>query len=171
MTAENRYQQILANAVDSFVVEPPRGSARPDFMIRTRDGRTILIEVKWAGEGWPQDVRRAARDMPDPWPTNIVLLAHRLSPGAIEWLRDRGANWADETGQVRILGPEGLIVIREPAQLPREEHVSRPFSWSPSAITIAELHPRKQRPPASSEPTCADLRMVSASGCQRPEGL
>jgi hypothetical protein len=139
MPAENKYQQILAAAVDSSVVEPPRGSDRPDLMIRTRDGRTILIEVKWAGEGWPQDVRHAARDMPDPWPTNVVLLAHRLSPGALEWLRDRGANWADETGQVRILGPEGLIVIREPAQLRREEHVPRPFNWSPSAITIAEL--------------------------------
>lgn len=86
MTAENKYQQILAAAVDSSVVEPSRGSDRPDLMIRTRDGRTILIEVKWAGEGWPQDVRRAARDMPDPWPTNVVLLAHRLSPGALEWL-------------------------------------------------------------------------------------
>jgi Transcriptional regulator, AbiEi antitoxin, Type IV TA system len=108
-------------------------------MIRTRDGRSIAIEVKWAGEGWPQDVRRAARGMPDRWPANVVMLAHRLSPGAIEWLRDRGANWADEAGQARILGPDGLIVIREPAQLPREERASRPFSWSPSALTIAEL--------------------------------
>lgn len=139
MAAENRYQQILAKAVDSFIVEPSPGSARPDLVIQTRDGRTIPIEIKWAAEGWPQDVRRAARNMPDPWPANVVLLAHRLSPGALEWLRDRGANWADETGQVRILGPEGLIVIREPAQLRREEHVPRPFKWSPSAITIAEV--------------------------------
>jgi len=139
MSVENRYQRILASAVDSSVVEPPEGRAQPDLMIRTRDGRSIAIDVKWAGEGWPQDVRRAARGMPDRWPANVVMLAHRLSPGAIEWLRDRGANWADEAGQARILGPDGLIVIREPAQLPREERASRPFSWSPSAVTIAEL--------------------------------
>lgn len=80
MAAENRYQQILAKAVDSFIVEPSPGSARPDLVIQTRDGRTIPIEIKWAAEGWPQDVRRAARNMPDPWPANVVLLAHRLSP-------------------------------------------------------------------------------------------
>jgi Transcriptional regulator, AbiEi antitoxin, Type IV TA system len=138
MTVEKRWQQILASALDGAVVEPNESNARPDLLIRTRDGHSIAIEVKWAGEGWPQDVRRAAANVPEHWPADVVLLAHQLSPGAIEWLRDRGANWADEGGQARILGPDGLIVIREPARLPREDRASRPFAWSPSAITIAE---------------------------------
>ena len=67
-----------------------------DFVVRTRDGRTTLLEVKWAGEGWPQDVRRVAAATGKEWPENAVLLARHLSPGAIEWLREHGANWADD---------------------------------------------------------------------------
>jgi hypothetical protein len=138
MAAEKRWQRILASALDGVVVEPAEGNARPDLTIRTRDGHSIAVEVKWAGEGWPDDVRRAAAEVPERWPADVVLLAHRLSPGAIEWLRDRGANWADEAGQARILGPDGLIVIREPARPLGEEGVPRGFTWSRSAIIIAE---------------------------------
>jgi hypothetical protein len=66
------------------------------------------------------------------------LFARRLSPGAIEWLRERDANWADEAGQARILGPGGLLVIREPARQMPDSSAVRPFSWSPSALSIVE---------------------------------
>jgi hypothetical protein len=132
---EKRWQRILASALDGVVVEPGTGSA---LVIRTRDGKAIAIEVKWAGEGWPQDVRRAVAGVSGHWPADVVLLARRLSPGAIEWLRARGANWADEAGQARILGPGGLIVIREPAQPLREQRASRAFTWSRSAVATAE---------------------------------
>ena len=137
MRIEKRWQQILASAIDGAIVESTSGRARPDLLIRPRDGRSIPVEVKWAGEGWPQDVRRAAGDVPVPWPPDVVLLARRLSPGAVEWLRDRDANWADEAGQAHILGPQGLIVIREPKLRPHAGRQSS-FRWSPSAITIAE---------------------------------
>jgi hypothetical protein len=138
MAVEKRWQRILASALDGVVVKPAEGNSQLDLTIRTRDGHSIAVEVKWAGEGWPEDVRRAAAGVPKRWPADVVLLAHRLSPGAIEWLRDRGANWADEAGQARILGPDGLIVIREAAPPLREERVPRGFNWSPSAIMIAE---------------------------------
>lgn len=138
MEAAQRWQRILASALDGATVEPGSGNSRPDLLIRTRDGRSIAIDVKWAGEGWPQDVRTAAADVEGDWPENVVLLARDLSPGAIEWLRARGANWADEAGQVRILGPDGLIVIREIAQRRRTEPASRAFSWSKSSLAIAE---------------------------------
>ncbi len=47
----------------------------PDLLVQTRDGRQIAIEVKWAGEGWPDDVRRVARDIPRPWPQDVVVVA------------------------------------------------------------------------------------------------
>lgn len=109
-----------------------------DLVVRTRDGREIAIEAKWAGEGWPQDVRRVAATVGEQWPANTVLLARSLSPGAIEWLRERGANWADEAGQARIIGPGGLVVIREFAQPPDKRSVPHSFSWSKSAIAVAE---------------------------------
>jgi len=138
LEVEKRWQKILAAVLESATVEAAPGGRGTDLVIRTRDGRGIEIEVKWAGEGWPQDVRRVAATAGERWPENAVLLARSLSPGAIEWLRERGANWADEAGQARIVGPGGLVVIRELAQPPDKLSVPRSFSWSKSAITIAE---------------------------------
>jgi hypothetical protein len=135
--AEKRWQKILASTLEGATVEAaPSDSA--DLVVRTRDGREIKMEVKWAGEGWPQDVRRVAATVGERWPENAVLLARSLSPGAIEWLRERGANWADEAGQARIIGPGGLVVIREFAQPPDKRSVPHSFSWSKSAISVAE---------------------------------
>lgn len=135
MTTENRYLRIVTDALDGLPVRPGR-SAGADLLIDTGDA-TVAVTVKWAGEGWPEDVRRVAGDVPSPWPANLVLVARHLSPGAIEWLRERGANWADEAGQTRIVGPKGVIVIREPATA-RPRRSKRDFAWSPSAMSIAE---------------------------------
>ena len=138
---EKRLARVLASILDGAVVQP--GTSHKDnvtdMVVRLPDGSSIAIEAKSAGEGWPDDVRRAAAGVSDPWPTGLVLVARHLSPGAIEWLRERDANWADESGQARILGPGGLLVIREPAA-PRSPTVARRgFAWSPSARSIAEV--------------------------------
>ncbi len=136
MKVENQAQRILASALDGAVELSARDQTtdQPTVIVRTRDGRDTQLEVRWAGEGWPADVRRVARDVPDPWPEATVVVARHLSPGAIDWLGDRGANWADESGQARILGPAGILIIREP----KVRRAGRPFSWSPSAVSIAE---------------------------------
>jgi hypothetical protein len=147
LEVEKRWQRILASALAGVAVEPAASDSGADFVVRTRDGRMIALQARWAGEGWPQDVRRATAEVSKRWPADLVLLARRFSPGAIEWLRERGANWADEAGQARILGPDGLVVIREPVQLPREEGTSRAFAWSKSAIAVAEvILAREDRP-------------------------
>jgi hypothetical protein len=138
MQAENRAGRILASTLDGATVQAASSSAVSAMLVQTRDGRQIAIDVKWAGEGWPDDVRRVARDVPLPWPQSVVVVARRLSPGAIEWLRERDANWADETGQARILGPDGLLVIREPAVRLADERSASAFTWSPSALSLAE---------------------------------
>jgi hypothetical protein len=144
---EKRWQRVLASVLESAAVEAAPSDGGADLVVRTRDGRKIEIEVKWAGEGWPQDVRRVVASVGEQWPENAVLLARSLSPGAIEWLRERGANWADEAGQARIVGPGGLVVIREPAQRPGKQSSQRSFSWSKSAIAIAEgILARRDRP-------------------------
>ena len=135
---EKRQQKILASALEGATVEAAPSDSGADLVVRTRDGRAIEIEAKWAGEGWPQDVRRVAATVGEQWPEYVVLLARSLSPGAIEWLRERGANWADEAGQARIIGPDGLLVIRELAQPPDKGSAPRSFSWSKSAIAVAE---------------------------------
>jgi hypothetical protein len=144
---EKRWQKILAATLEGAAVEAAPSGSGADLVIRTGDGRAIAIQAKWAGEGWPQDVRRVAATVGEQWPENTVLLARSLSPGAIEWLQDRGANWADETGQARIVGPGGLIVIREPARPRDKQSAPRSYSWSKSAIAIAEaILAREDRP-------------------------
>ena len=143
---EKRWQKILASVLEGAAVEVAPSDSGADLVVRTRDGRAIAIEAKWAGEGWPQDVRRVAATVGEQWPENAVLLARSLSPGAIEWLRERGANWADEAGQARIVGPGGLVVIRELAQRPGRRR-PRSFSWSKSAIAVGEsILAREDRP-------------------------
>jgi hypothetical protein len=138
MQVENPHRNILVAAIDGSTAETAGFPAEGDIALRLHSGHTVSFDVKWAGEGWPQDVRLAAADVAEPWPANVVLLARALSPGAIEWLRARGANWADETGQARILGPDGLTVIREPAQHPSKGRTLPAFTWSKSAIATAE---------------------------------
>lgn len=130
-------EEILAANIDGATVAP-RAKKDDKTAIRLHDGHRVVFDIRWAGLGWPQDVRSATEDVPEPWPTDVVLLAHRLSPGAIEWLRARGANWADETGQARILGPDGLTVIREPARQSAPDPHIPAFAWSKSALATAE---------------------------------
>lgn len=134
--AENRLRSIIATALDGVAVRvTSKADAGADLLVQPRDGRPIPLQVKWAGEGWPDDVRRVAADLPQPWPSELVLLARRFSPGAIEWLRQREANWADEAGQARIVGPGGIVVVREP-KIDAPERSE--FRWSPSTLGVAE---------------------------------
>ena len=151
MRVEKRAQDVLTRTIDGAIADTHSGSDG-DIALRLHNGRAVNFDVKWAGEGWPQDVRLAAADVAESWPANVVLLARQLSPGAIEWLRARGANWADETGQARILGPDGLTVIREPAQHPSRERTMSAFTWSRSAIATAEaILAREDRPLRATE--------------------
>lgn len=110
-----------------------------------RTGAEYLLTVYYAGEGWPSEVRRALERIPDPWPTGHVVVARRLSPGALADLDLRDANWADEAGNVHIVVPPALVVIK---RVVKPAGRSEPgFSWSRSAIAIAEHileHPRRQ---------------------------
>jgi hypothetical protein len=136
MREENRIQIVLARALDGAAQVLPGPDPELDFLLEMRDGSTIAIEAKWAGEGWPQDIRNALRASRTTGDANTVIVARRLSPGSIEWLRDHNFNWADESGQARIVGPHGLLVIREPASARKREPSA--FAWSPSALSIAE---------------------------------
>ena len=94
------------------------------------------LEAVWVGQGWPSDLEML-RDIPVPWPRDIVVAARRFSPGALERLAELGANWADETGRAYIDGPDGLLVVREPAEVRRD--AAKTFRWSRSAQEIGEL--------------------------------
>lgn len=133
---EDKAARILARTLDGAIVESAASDGGADLLVRSRDGqKPIRLQVKWVGNASPDRLRRAVDQVSGPWPAELVIVAERFSSGAAEWLRERDANWADSSGRARILGPEGLIVIRDTAHWPGAP--SR-FAWSPSALSIAE---------------------------------
>lgn len=106
--------------------------------VTTADGQTYQLELLWAGEGWPSDLRRILAQVPEgDWPRNRAVIARSLSPGALNLLEKRDANWIDQEGHVRLIVPPGLLVYRDtrpetPPSLPPA------FKWSRSAVQIAE---------------------------------
>jgi hypothetical protein len=136
MREDNQVEHILSSVLDGAAEVIHEGGQGPDLLLEMRDGTRVAIEVKWAGEGWPQDVKRALDEWSAASDENAIVVARHLSPGSIKWLREHDANWADESGQARIVGPHGLLVIREPKATRRP--TQGPFAWSESAGAIAE---------------------------------
>src|SRR5712692_877204 len=121
---------------------------RPVELVAEGDGRWAVIvsaggvdhrlELVWSGEGWPADVEEVLADVPAPWPRQLVVVGRRFSTGALDQLRERDANWVDETGRAHIEGPAGLLVIRD-AEHKTDKVVPASFRWSASSVDIAEL--------------------------------
>lgn len=96
------------------------------------------LQLLWAGRGWPADLEQALTSVPDPWPRQLVLVGQRFSPGAIEQLTQRRANWLDEAGAARIETDSGLLVVREPDEPVAGRGTPRGFRWAASSLEIAE---------------------------------
>lgn len=122
---------------------------RPVESLEEVDGRsaraTVVVgdsahelELRWVGRGWPADLEQALDSLPDPWPRELVLVGQRFSPGAVDQLTQRRANWLDETGAARIETATGLLVFREPNEAAAERGMPRGFRWAASSLEIAE---------------------------------
>lgn len=131
-----------------------------DGVLRVRvHGRPAALPVRWIGRGWPQDVDTAIQAISsqgatrqEHWPEGLVFAGSDLSPGAIEALRGRGANWADLLGRVRIVLPDGFALLREVSEPPSPPEQARSLHWSPSAISVAEaILARPQQPIRTTE--------------------
>jgi hypothetical protein len=68
-----------------------------------------------------------------------VVVAKRFSPGAIEELTDRAANWLDETGAARIETASGLLVVRDGVGGEVPSGPVANLRWAASSVDIAEL--------------------------------
>lgn len=132
----NEVQLAFGRALDGLAVveavETKDDVARVLIRGRTRNYR---LRALWAGAGWPADVDRAIRHLGEEWPTDLVVVARSLSAGSREMLDRRGASWADGSGDAHIVARD-LLVMREAKQQRGADR--RPFSWSASAVSIAE---------------------------------
>lgn len=132
-----RPTQALSRAVEGPVT---RIADQADRLVVTVpvSGINHHFELLWAGEGWPGDVASILTDLPSPWPRELVVVGRRFSPGALDLLAERDANWVDETGRARIRGSGGVLVIRDTERNIDETATSRAFNWSASSVDIAE---------------------------------
>jgi hypothetical protein len=135
----NRATTALSRAMErplTSVKQMGPSSARATVTI----GRTKhTLEFRWVGRGWPADLNQALRDVPQRWPRQLVLVGQRFSPGAIEQLAERKANWVDETGAARIETADGLLVLRDPNEDGAGSDAAVGLRWSSSSVEIAEL--------------------------------
>ena len=143
MAEITRSAAVLARALrEASVAIIPRSKRDPRGVpVTVTGGHTKEpLTLRWAGEGWPADVDEVLAETPDPWPRDLVVVARHFSPGALRSLRERDANWVDETGDARIIGPSRLFVIRlQPRGEPTGRSAdARRFKFAPSAVAIAE---------------------------------
>jgi hypothetical protein len=134
--ANNRQVKLLSQAFDGAPVQSEGEDSLGASVFSVHGlGGNWRLRALWTGEGWPADVEGALERLPGGIPPpDLVITARRFSPGSIELLNSRQANWADEEGNVRIRG-NGLWIMRDGAKTVKR---TPEFSWSPSALAVGE---------------------------------
>lgn len=133
-----RLRRALSQALERPVQPIRNNHGRWPTVVVEAGGADHPLELAWAGRGWPAEVKETLAKIPSPWPRQVVVIAQRFSPGSLELLRERDANWVDEAGRARIESPNGLLVIREVTPQVEESRIPA-FRWAPSSVDIAEL--------------------------------
>jgi hypothetical protein len=126
------FDRALDGVAVAAAVEPDASGLV--VLLRERSGVRRLRAI-WAGAGWPADVDRAIHGVDETWPADLVVVARHLSPGSRKLLDERGASWVDGTGSAHLVAP-GLLVVRDVE--PTAGSSAAAFSWSPSALSVAE---------------------------------
>lgn len=111
------------------------GASGPLLAVRA-GGHQYELPLIWAGDGFPQDVKRALGPAPHPRAMPAVLTARRLSPGARALAEAHGMSWLDGTGAARVLAPPALALVTRSSPQARPDPT---FHWSSSAGAVAEL--------------------------------
>lgn len=150
MNVQNEISAIVRKAL----AELPTAAVKPDQHGNLRISLGTQhrpLQVLWAGDGWPSDVRRIAAPN-TPWPRSHVVVARRLTRSAVDWLREHDANWIDGTGLARIVTPDGILVVRQPLEATTDSGPkTQPFSWSDVRKDVAEVVLSKREVPRAAE--------------------
>ena len=139
-------RRALQELPDVAISTWSRGGTKEPLAIEMRlaGGKPVRLDVVWLPEGWPSDVKRALAYLEGSSGCHLVVAAPSLSAGAIEELRKRGANWIDERGNVRLIVPPGLALLKT---APPERRSAPSFAWSRSKVMIAEVLLSEPREP------------------------
>jgi hypothetical protein len=138
-TGDSRAVTAVRRALEDLpgvVVSPKNGRGRNGVEVRLARQKPLRLDLVWLPEGWPSDVKNALGQLTGSSDRSLVIAAPALSPGAIEELRTRGINWVDELGNVRLVVPPGLAIVKT---APPTRRAAPSFRWSRSKVMIAEI--------------------------------
>jgi hypothetical protein len=149
MDIQNEVSAIARKALAELAPVAVEANKRGTVQLKV-GARHRRLDVVWAGDGWPSDIRRLVPD--GPWSRSMVVVARRLTRSSVSWLREHDANWIDGTGLARIVSPDGLLVLREPlepAAISAGE--TQRVSWSNVQKDVAEVLLSKRDVPRAAE--------------------
>lgn len=148
-------------------VKPCLDDAGPAFDVMVTAGATEhRFSVGWAGEGWPSDVERLVYLVPG----IDVVAAAQLSEGARRWLSREGLGWVDEAGHADISRKSGLVIFRQPSNVPSRR--VPPMRWTRSTLAVAEAALSGATPTVNSIEQATGLsRHATAGALSRLEDL
>lgn len=110
------------------------GAGGADLSLISAD-REVRIEVVWAGEGFPYDVRKVGVGTGE-IPQTVIVAMRKASPGARDALEDSGVNWVDADGNAHIELPG--LAIRTGAWTRAGGHGAATLELSKAAWAVAE---------------------------------
>jgi hypothetical protein len=93
----------------------------------------VRLHIKWAGDGWPEDIKRALESVPG---SDLVIASRRMSAGAIKLLREKRVGWVDETGGAEVF--VGNLVISRSGRPDAVEKQGEVKRWTPAVQGVAE---------------------------------
>lgn len=121
---------IHSRALSAFTAALP---ARAPVQ-RTADGVRVGeldVELLWAGQGWPSQVRQILAT-PSANKRHRVVVAERMGESAQTVAEHAGAGWVDETGAAGIAFPT-LVIARHRRLAPTASG-----SWTRATLTVVE---------------------------------
>ncbi|WP_156044077.1 hypothetical protein [Cellulomonas sp. HZM] len=143
-SANNRAIAVVEAALEratSGAVRAEQVDSRPPLdLVHVTYGDTVAaLALRWVGDGYPSEVRRALDELgllglpPDVTP---VVVARRISSGSRALLAEHDVSWADARGGIDVRARPGLFVVHaaEPA-------ASRPGPdrFTPTTSALAEF--------------------------------
>ncbi|PTU57858.1 hypothetical protein DBB34_01680 [Sphaerisporangium cinnabarinum] len=137
-------EAVLSDAIrrwDGARLAVARDTPTVDLLVKDV-GATFSIV--WAGEGFPADVDAALRSARmanlQPSDSTPLVVARRMSPGAVAVLEERGVSWVDETGRASVHAVPGIAIVIDREQSPSEKVRSLPRSsrWAPGSAAVGE---------------------------------
>lgn len=129
-----RLARVLGDITGSASPVLSSGTGGGDLTVDV-GGHPYAFRLRSAGQGYPQDVRRALQSDSSK-DRSLVLFAPQFSPGARRMMRESRQSYIDEAGGAFLVASPGLFLHTDPPRPPQQQRRHR---WSTGFADAAEL--------------------------------